>query len=174
MLLSGEIGKSEIAQSVSQIAQVLQQRQLMLVTAESCTGGGVAQALTSLTGSSAWFERGFVTYSNRSKVEMLGVDAGLIERHGAVSLEVVEAMALGALTHGGGQVALALSGVAGPTGGSMQKAIGTVCFSWALNKIRLSSELIVLKGDRGSVREQAVAHSLHGLLLILTRDGISE
>ncbi len=159
----------EIEQSVAKIGQVLVQRQWMLVTAESCTGGGVAQALTDLAGSSAWFERGFVTYSNRSKQEMLAVDSGLIERHGAVSLQVVEAMALGALAHSAGQVSLAISGVAGPTGGTEQKPVGTVCFSWVLDKINLHSEIIVFNGNRSSIRQQAVAHSLQGLLLLFDR-----
>ncbi len=164
----------EIEQRVAQVAQVLLQRRLMLVTAESCTGGGVAQALTELAGSSAWFERGFVTYSNRSKQEMLGVDAALIEHHGAVSLEVVEAMALGALAHSAAQISLAISGVAGPTGGTQQKPVGTVCFSWAIDKINLRSELIVFKGNRRLIREQAIVHSLQGLLLTLERSFVAE
>ncbi|MCF6324205.1 MAG: CinA family protein [Gammaproteobacteria bacterium] len=136
----------------------------MLVVAESCTGGGVAHALTSLAGSSDWFERGFVTYSNRSKQEMLGVEAGLIASHGAVSLAVVEAMAQGALVHSAAQASLAISGIAGPGGGSLEKPVGTVCFSWALNNIKNSSKLIVFKGDRNSIREQAIACGLRGIL----------
>ncbi len=154
----------EIAQTVVQVADELLTRKLMLVVAESCTGGGVAYALTSLAGSSDWFERGFVTYSNRSKQEMLGVDAGLIASHGAVSLAVVEAMAQGALVHSAAQVSLAISGVAGPGGGSLEKPVGTVCFSWSLNNIETCSKLIVFKGNRNSIREQAVEYGLRGIL----------
>lgn len=157
----------EIAQTVEQIADELLTRKLMLAVAESCTGGGVAYALTSLPGSANWFERGFVTYSNLSKQEMLGVDSSLILHHGAVSLAVVEAMAQGALTRSAAQMSLAISGIAGPGGGSLDKPVGTVCFSWALNSIDFSSELIVFEGDRGSIREQAVAHGLQGVLYIL-------
>ncbi|HED38805.1 MAG TPA: CinA family protein [Chromatiales bacterium] len=162
--------KDEIRGAVVQIAETLVSREWMLVTAESCTGGGVAQALTSLAGSSAWFERGFVTYSNRSKEEMLGIDAGLIKRHGAVSLAVVEAMALGALDNSAGQVSLAISGIAGPAGGSETKPVGTVCFSWVIDRVRFSSDLVVFDGDRESVRAQAVAYSLSGLELMLKAD----
>lgn len=164
----------EIEQLVAQVAEQLLRRQLKLVTAESCTGGGVAQVLTSLAGSSAWFERGFVTYSNLSKQEMLGVAPALIETHGAVSLEVVEAMARGALTHSAGQVSLAISGIAGPAGGTTQKPVGTVCFSWVLNEINIQSELIVFNGNRAGIREQAVAHALQGLLAALTQAGVAE
>ena len=158
----------EIAGHVAQIAEELLARKLMLVVVESCTGGGVAYALTALPGSSAWFERGFVTYSNRSKEQMLGVDSDLIACNGAVSLKVVEAMALGALEHSEGQVSLAISGVAGPGGGTEDKPVGTVCFSWALKNISFSSELIVFEGDRNSIREQAVAFGLQGILRLFS------
>lgn len=160
----------EIDQCVAQLAGLLKQRQLMLATAESCTGGGGAQALTSIAGSSEWFERGFVTYSNRSKTEMLGVDPALIEQCGAVSIEVVEAMAYGVIEHSDAQVALAISGIAGPGGGSEAKPVGTVCFGWAekivIDKIRISSELIVFNGSRCEVRQQAVLHSLQGVIAL--------
>lgn len=162
--------KDEIAHHVVQIAEGLLARKLMLVVAESCTGGGVAHALTSLAGSSAWFERGFVTYSNRSKEQMLGVGGDLIACNGAVSLKVVEAMALGALEHSEGQVSLAISGIAGPGGGTKDKPVGTVCFSWALKNIRFSSELVVFEGDRNSIREQAVAFGLLGVLRLFSTD----
>jgi len=160
--------EDEIAHHVAQIAEELLARKLMLVVAESCTGGGVAHALTSLAGSSAWFERGFVTYSNRSKEQMLGVGGDLIAHHGAVSLKVVEAMALGALVHSEGQVSLAISGIAGPGGGTGDKPVGTVCFSWVLKDISFLSQLIVFKGDRNSIREQAVAFGLQGLLRLFS------
>lgn len=166
--------KVEIEQRVAEVAHVLLERGAMLVTAESCTGGGVAQALTELAGSSAWFERGFVTYSNRSKEEMLGVDAALIDRHGAVSLEVVEAMAQGALRHSAAQVTLAISGIAGPSGGTPQKPVGTVCFSWAIDQINFNSEMVVFNGDRRSIRTQAIHHALQGLLNMLKRTSAAE
>ena len=160
----------EITGYVAQIAEALLARQLMLVVAESCTGGGVAHALTSLAGSSAWFERGFVTYSNRSKEQMLGVSGDLIAHHGAVSLPVVEAMARGALVHSEGQVSLAISGIAGPGGGSEDKPVGTVCFSFALNNINCSSELVVFEGDRDLIRERAIAYGLLGVLRLFSTD----
>lgn len=162
---------NEIERSVAQLAELLRGRSLMLATAESCTGGGVAQALTTLVGSSEWFERGFVTYSNRSKSEMLGVDSELIEQHGAVSIEVVEAMARGAIEHSAAQVALAISGIAGPGGGSQAKPVGTVCFGWAensvINKINIRSELVIFKGNRLEIRWQAVFYSLQGVIAML-------
>jgi len=157
----------EIVPVVAQIADELLTRQWMLVVAESCTGGGVAQALTSLPGSANWFERGFVTYSNLSKKEMLGVDGDLISQHGAVSLAVVAAMAQGALVHSVANISLAISGIAGPGGGALDKPVGTICFSWALNSINYSSELIVFKGNRNSIRQQAVLYGLRGMLSVL-------
>ena len=157
----------EIAQTVAQIADGLLRHKLMLVVAESCTGGGVAHALTSLPGSSSWFERGFVTYSNLSKEQMLGVDAALISHHGAVSLAVVEAMAQGALAHSVAQVSLAISGIAGPGGGSLDKPVGSVCFSWILNGIKFPSQFVVFKGDRDIIREQAALYGLCGVLHVL-------
>ncbi len=154
----------EIAKTIAQVADELLTHNLMLVVAESCTGGGVAYALTSQAGSSGWFERGFVTYSNRSKQEMLGVEADLIASHGAVSLAVVEAMAQGALAYSAAQVSLAISGIAGPGGGSLEKPVGTVCFSWSLNNINVYSKLVVFKGNRNSIREQAVEYGLRGIL----------
>ena len=162
--------KDEIAHHVVRIAEELLARKLMLVVAESCTGGGVAHALTSLAGSSAWFERGFVTYSNRSKEQMLGVCGDLIACNGAVSLKVVEAMALGALEHSEGQVSLAISGVAGPGGGTEDKPVGTVCFSWALKDISFSSEVIVFEGDRDLIRDRAIAYGLQGVLRLFSTD----
>ena len=117
---------------VDLLAQALLQRGWSLVTAESCTGGLISAACTELAGSSQWFERGFVTYSNDAKHESLGVDAALIARVGAVSEPVAQAMALGALRHAKAQVSLAVTGVAGPTGGSASRPVGTVCFAWAL------------------------------------------
>jgi nicotinamide-nucleotide amidase len=141
-----------------------------LVTAESCTGGWVAQALTSIAGSSEWFERGFVVYSNDAKREMLGVRAETLSQHGAVSEEAAREMARGALERSRGTLALAVTGVAGPGGGSAGKPVGKVCFAWA-NAGTLRSETCNFRGDRESVRRQSVIHALEGVLSTLTRAG---
>jgi nicotinamide-nucleotide amidase len=135
----------------------------MLVTAESCTGGWVAQAITSVAGSSEWFERGFVTYSDDSKQELLGVRNETLARHGAVSEETAREMAQGALARSKGTVALAVTGVAGPGGGSATKPVGMVCFAWA-GKHTVQSETRRFSGDRESVRKQSVIRALEGVL----------
>jgi len=151
---------------VQQLATELLARGWMLATAESCTGGLIAGACTDLAGSSAWFERGFVTYSNAAKVQMLGVAAALIAQHGAVSEPAARAMAQGALQHSHAQVALAVTGVAGPGGGSADKPVGTVWFGWALNG-EVVSEVQHFAGDRAAVRQATVRHSLRRLLDLL-------
>jgi nicotinamide-nucleotide amidase len=148
------------------IGAALKQRGLLLVTAESCTGGWVAMEVTAIAGSSEWFERGYVTYSNAAKREELGVPARTLRRYGAVSEETARAMAVGALRHGRGQVALAVTGVAGPTGGSRDKPVGTVCFAWAHGS-KISSETRRFDGDRASVRRQSVLRALQGVLELL-------
>jgi nicotinamide-nucleotide amidase len=135
----------------------------MLVTAESCTGGWVAQAVTSVAGASDWFERGHVTYSNAAKSEELGVRRTTLARHGAVSEQAVREMARGALKRSRGTIALAVTGVAGPGGGSPDKPVGTVCFGWAQGR-RIRSETKRFKGGRASVRRQSVIHALRGVL----------
>jgi nicotinamide-nucleotide amidase len=152
---------------VTALGHALVQRGLMAVTAESCTGGWVAQALTAVPGSSSWFERGFVTYSNAAKQEMLGVAAQSLERYGAVSEPVVREMAAGALARSRAQVACAISGIAGPDGGTPDKPVGTVCFAWVRAHGPTRSETRRLYGDRGAVREQAVAIALAGLEALL-------
>ena len=149
--------------TLTDLAHALIARGWCLATAESCTGGLVSAACTELSGSSEWFERGFVTYSNAAKTEMLGVSAALIEAHGAVSEPVARAMAEGALRHSSAQVALSITGVAGPTGGSADKPVGTVCFAWATPE-RVFSERLHLSGDRAAVRQAATQHALIGLL----------
>ena len=134
-----------------------------LVTAESCTGGWVAQAVTSIAGSSSWFERGFVTYSNDAKQELLGVRKETLEAHGAVSEETAREMADGALKKSKGTIAVAVTGVAGPGGGSPGKPVGMVCFAWADGK-KLRSETRRFSGDRDSVRRQSVIRALEGVL----------
>ena len=135
-----------------------------LATAESCTGGWVAQCLTSIAGSSGWFERGFVTYSDQAKREMLGVGGDTLAAHGAVSEATAAAMAGGALRHSHADWALAVTGVAGPSGGSAGKPVGTVCFAWAGPDARVDTETRHFQGDREAVRAQSVAHALSGLL----------
>jgi nicotinamide-nucleotide amidase len=137
-----------------------------LVTAESCTGGWVAQVVTAVAGSSEWFERGFVTYSNASKQELLGVRGETLARHGAVSEETAREMALGALGRSKAGVAVAVTGIAGPSGGSPDKPVGTVCFAWA-DRRGARSETRHFSGDRDSVRRQSVVHALEGVLRTL-------
>ncbi|MCW8164680.1 CinA family protein [Verminephrobacter aporrectodeae] len=146
-----------------QISRRLLQRGHMLASAESCTGGMIAAACTDLAGSSQWFERGFVTYSNVAKTEMLGVPAGLIGEHGAVSEAVARAMAEGALAHSRAQLSLAVTGVAGPTGGSDAKPVGSVWFGWCVDGVT-HSEMQHFSGDRASVRAATVRHALQRLL----------
>jgi nicotinamide-nucleotide amidase len=136
----------------------------MLVTAESCTGGWVAQALTSVAGSSEWFERGFVTYSDNAKRELLGVRAETLSQHGAVSEETAREMARGALERSRGTLALSVTGVAGPGGGSAEKPVGMVCLAWAGKAGELRSETCNFRGDRESVRRQSVVRALQGVL----------
>lgn len=148
---------------VAQLARELKARGLMMATAESCTGGLIASACTEVSGSSEWFERGFVTYSNAAKHELLGVPAALIEQHGAVSEPVAHAMAAGAVAHSPAQLAVAVTGVAGPTGGSPEKPVGTVWFGWA-TPTGVVTEHQRFDGDRSAVRQATVRHALAGLL----------
>jgi nicotinamide-nucleotide amidase len=141
------------------LAGLMLEKGWMLATAESCTGGLIASACTDLAGSSAWFDRGFVTYSNAAKVEQLGVDAALIAQHGAVSEPVALAMASGALAHSAAQCAIAVTGIAGPGGGSAAKPVGTVWFAWAWPG-GLRAGMQCFDGDRAAVRAQATAHAL--------------
>ena len=143
---------------------------VMIAAAESCTGGMVAAALTDIPGSSAVLDRGFVTYSNTAKAEMLGVDPAIISHHGAVSEEVVRAMAVGALNsiaHSGSKLAVSVSGVAGPGGGSDEKPVGLVWFGiagQASNRLSLEAEQVIFPGDRGQIRQKAADHALQLLL----------
>ena len=146
------------------LAQALRERGLRLVTAESCTGGLIAAACTAVAGSSDWFERGFVTYSNAAKTEAIGVDAALIAAHGAVSEEVALAMARGALAHSHADLAVAVTGIAGPGGATPGKPVGTVWLAWAHRGSPAQAELLSLPGDRRAVREQTVVHALRRVL----------
>ena len=141
----------------------LMQGKAMLVTAESCTGGWAAQVVTSVAGSSDWFERGFVTYSNQAKRELLGVRQATLKKYGAVSEQTAREMARGALRRSRGTIALAITGVAGPAGGTKAKPVGTVCFAWARGR-RVVSETGHFSGDRERVRRQSVVRALEGVL----------
>lgn len=150
------------------LADLLINRQWKLATAESCTGGLIASLCTELPGSSDWLDRGFVTYSNAAKSDMLGVDATLITQYGAVSEEVARAMAAGALQQARVQVALSVTGIAGPGGGSTAKPVGTVWFAWATPS-GLHSEAQHFPGDRSAVRNAATLYSLRRLVELLNR-----
>lgn len=160
------VSEAPVAALCEQLAQALLARGWMLATAESCTGGMIAAACTDLAGSSQWFERGFVSYSNEAKQELLGVDPALIAQHGAVSELVARAMAFGAVRHSRAQVGVAVTGIAGPTGGNAQKPVGTVWFGFQVDG-RLSSELRHFDGDRAAVRAATVRHALQRLLELL-------
>ncbi len=147
-----------------QLGAVLLARGESLATAESCTGGWVAQCVTAIAGSSAWFERGFVTYSNAAKTDMLDVSAATLERHGAVSEATARAMAQGALKHSRVDWSVAITGIAGPGGAVPDKPVGTVCFAWAQKNAGCEAQTGHFPGDRQAVREQSVAHAMRGLL----------
>ena len=153
-----------------QLGERLQVRGQTLVTAESCTGGWIAKCVTDIAGSSGWLDRGFVTYSNDAKADMLGVDPATIEAHGAVSEQTALEMAQGALANSPSEVAVAVSGIAGPGGGSPDKPVGTVCFAWA---VQSGTELVrtaYFDGDREAVRRQTVELALSELIRLLEID----
>lgn len=154
---------NDIIDLATRVGRELQARGLLLATAESCTGGGVSQAITEIAGSSEWFDCGFITYSNASKTELLDVPAAVIAQFGTVSEEVADAMAEGALANSNAHVTLATTGIAGPGGAVPGKPVGTVCFAWAMEHHSFT-ERLVFSGDRRAVREQTVAHALHGLM----------
>lgn len=157
----------EIFEIARKVGEALERKGFVLATAESCTGGWIGEALTAVPGSSSWFERGFITYSNLAKREMLGVNPDILKECGAVSLETAMEMALGAIRHSRAQVSLAVTGIAGPGGGSDEKPVGTVCFAWALKSGKVEAERFHFQGDRESVRRQAVMAALQGVLDIL-------
>ena len=149
---------------VQSVAEKLLRKNLFCATAESCTGGWIAQALTSVAGSSAWFDCGFVTYSNQSKSRLLGIEPSIIERFGAVSEEVARAMVSGAIGNSRAEVAVAVTGIAGPEGGTQDKPVGTVVFAWMLRDLdSLDTDTQLFKGDRQSIRWATVLHALKGL-----------
>lgn len=158
----------DIIDLAARVGRALQQKGWLLATAESCTGGGVAQAITEIAGSSEWFDCGLITYSTASKTELLDVSAALLAQHGAVSEEIAAAMAEGALANSNANVALSTTGIAGPTGAVPGKPVGTICFGWA-SASATRTERLVFAGDRHAVREQTVAHALQGLLRFLAQ-----
>jgi len=150
----------------SRVGRILKARELMLVTAESCTGGWLGEAVTRVPGSSDWYERGFITYTYISKREMLRVKQQTLAKFGAVSEQTAREMALGALKMSHAQVAVAVTGIAGPAGGTRDKPVGTVCFAWARKNGSVATEIEHFKGDRQAVRYQAVEHALKGVLAL--------
>lgn len=151
----------------AQVGAALKAHGMMLTTAESCTGGGVAQVITGVAGSSAWFERGFVTYSNLSKQQMLGVSEATLQKYGAVSEAVVREMVSGALANSTAHIALSVSGIAGPDGGTADKPVGTVWFAWGIKQGMTIAQRYQLDGDRAAVRAQSVQIALQGALVML-------
>lgn len=153
----------------AKVGESLQQRGLFLVSAESCTGGWLGQAVTAIAGSSAWYERGFITYSNLSKNELLNVSLDTLSEFGAVSEETAKDMAIGAQKNSHAQISVAITGIAGPDGGSKAKPVGTVCFAWLQKNVVLISKTCIFKGDRESIRRQSVIKALNGILDLLSK-----
>lgn len=154
---------NHIIDLAARVGCALQAKGLLLTTAESCTGGGVAQAITEIAGSSEWFDCGFIAYSNASKTELLDIPPAMIAQFGTVSEEVACAMAEGALANSNAHVSLSTTGIAGPGGAVPGKPVGTVCFGWARGE-QVHTERLIFAGDRQAVREQTVIHALQGLL----------
>lgn len=161
---------SNLTSLAQTLGHLLKQRGLLLATAESCTGGGVAHAVTTVAGSSQWFDCGFVTYSNESKQALLGVNADTLSEYGAVSEQTAVEMAEGALTHSKAHISVAITGVAGPDGGTADKPVGTVWFAWAERDKPSKAIKYQLVGERSQVREQAVVVALEGLIGRLTKN----
>ncbi len=155
---------AELFDLAGRTGELLQRKGWTLSTAESCTGGWIAEAITAIAGSSAWFDCGFVTYSNAAKSRMLAIPAAMLEAEGAVSESVVQAMVKGALAASDANVAVAVSGIAGPTGGSPTKPVGTVCLAWAWPGQPVFSETCRFDGNRADVRRQTVVHALRVIL----------
>jgi nicotinamide-nucleotide amidase len=160
----------EPSRIVHQLGEALLKKCWMLVCAESCTGGGIAAALTEIAGSSQWFDRGFVTYSNQAKQDMLGVASETLNRHGAVSEQTVREMVTGALSRSGAQVSVAVSGIAGPGGGTDERPVGTVCLAWQVEGQEPVVRTEHFSGDRSSVREQTLLSALQGLLSVVDQN----
>ena len=163
---------TQLWRTAQQLGDLLRRERLTLATAESCTAGGIAFAVTQIPGSSAWFDRGFITYSNDAKLKVLGVSPVYLRDYGAVSEPVARSMALGGLNHSMAQVAVAATGIAGPDGGTPDKPVGTVCFAWAIRRdptvapwVRTTTRLF--DGNRAAVRTQSILEALDGLNVLL-------
>lgn len=159
-----DVNSESILTLASQLGELLEARDLKITTAESCTGGGISEAITAISGSSAWFEYGFVTYANSAKQALLGVTSKSLESYGAVSEQVVVEMAQGALEKSGADIAIAVSGIAGPGGGSEEKPVGTVWLAWAQKGKGVSASMFLFSGDRLQVRSRAVAEGMLGAI----------
>lgn len=157
----------ELLTLAKELGELLNARKLKLALAESCTGGMAAQYITAIAGSSAWFDCGFVTYSNHSKQHMLEVRAETLEEYGAVSEQIAIAMASGALKNSQADIVASITGIAGPDGGTVEKPVGTVCFAWAGKNVEMTTSTELFFGDRQKIRQQAVKHLLANLIKIL-------
>lgn len=166
--MTGPVSERQLQRLAERVGEALSARRLKLAIAESCTGGWASMAVTAVPGSSAWFERGFVAYSNAAKQDMLKVADSTLAEHGAVSEATVREMAAGAIAASNAEVSLAISGVAGPGGGSAAKPVGLVCLAWARARGETRSRCLHCDGDREQVRRAAVAHALEGLLELLS------
>jgi len=166
--------RNELEMMASSLGQTLGAQQKILATAESCTGGWIAQTATAIPGSSQWFDRGYVTYSNRAKMEVLGVPEDILERYGAVSEQTAAAMAAGAIEAARVDVSVAVTGVAGPDGGSAEKPVGMVWFGWCLRGHAPVTKVIQFSGDRHSVRNQTVTAALTGLLQLVGAESAND
>lgn len=163
-----DISDGSLMQLAAQVGAALSERRLRLVTAESCTGGWIAKVATDLVGSSAWFDSGFVTYSNTAKEQALGVPAACLAEHGAVSEATVRAMAEGALRRSSADLSVAVSGIAGPGGGTAEKPVGTVCLAWSRRNAPTRVRTVYLEGERETVRRLTILNALEGLLDYVT------
>ena len=166
--------KQTIQQLTKKLASKLSQHAYKICTAESCTGGLIAKTFTDLAGSSEWFDRGFVTYSNQAKMDMLGVKSSTLNNYGAVSVEVAKEMVVGALLHSNSQLAISVTGIAGPGGGSEYKPVGTVCFGFALKQKSAKHKVVIEKkwfeGDRSRVREASLLFAIRRVNGLLASD----
>lgn len=150
-----------------QVSKMLLQQDMILVTAESCTGGWLGQVITAVPGSSLWYDRGFITYSNLSKQEMLGIQSASLEQFGAVSPQIAHEMVLGALKRSHAHIGVSITGIAGPTGGTLEKPVGSVCFAWAIKDGSVQKKVQNFSGDRDTIRFKAVETALNGLLMLM-------
>ena len=157
------MSEAELIERAASLGAQLRERGLMIATVESCTGGLIAAALTEVAGASAWFERGWVTYTNESKRDLVGVSSETLDKHGAVSEQAAREMATGALARSAAQVAVAVTGIAGPTGATPGKPVGTVCFGWAVGAETVSTVTRLFGGDRAQVRLQAALFAIEGV-----------